>query len=85
MSKHGNHEPAAQSAIEFRRRKLSVFARNCELFAERVAAGQIRLIDAADMLQSAAELSGLCQVAGDDLVQEVMAAAFTGKQARGLV
>jgi hypothetical protein len=50
---------------EFCERKLMVFARNCELFAERVAAGQLRLIDAADMLQSAAELSGLCEIAGD--------------------
>lgn len=48
------------------------------MLAERVAVGQMRLIDAADMLQSAAELSGLCEAVGDDLVQQVLASAFAG-------
>lgn len=77
MHKISEHEVSGQ---EFRQRKLDVFARNCQLFADRVAVGQIRLADAADMLQSAAELSGLCEAVGDDLVQQIMAASFVGKQ-----
>lgn len=66
------------NSAQFRQRKLAVFARNCQMLSERVAVGQIRLIDAVDMLQSAAELSGLCETVGDDLVQQVLATAFTG-------
>ncbi len=62
---------------DFRPRRLAVFERHCLVFADRVASGNLRLIDAADMLQSAAEISGLCEVVGDDVVQEIMATAFT--------
>lgn len=72
------HSAGSENEVEFRRHKLVVFARNCQMLAERVAVGQIRLIDAADMLQSAAELSGLCEAVGDDLVQQILATAFTG-------
>jgi hypothetical protein len=71
-------EPAVdQNVAEFANRKLALFAQNCRVFAERVAVGQLRLIDAADMLQSAAELSGLCEMVGDDAIQRTMADAFT--------
>lgn len=66
---------------EFRDRKLQVFTRNCGAMAERVAAGQLRLIDAVDMLQSAAELSGLCELVGDDAVQQILSKAFVGNRA----
>jgi len=73
-----DHEPAAdQDVADFANRKLTLFAQNCRVFAERVAAGQLRLIEAADMLQSAAELSGLSEMLGDDSVQRAMADAFT--------
>ena len=68
---------ADENVAKFADRKLAVFTRNCRLLAERVAVGQLRLIDAADMLQSAAELSGLSEVVGDDVVQRIMADAFT--------
>jgi hypothetical protein len=55
---------------------LRIFADRCAVLAERVAIGNLRLIDAADMLQSAAELSGLVEIVGDDRVQEIMANAF---------
>ena len=64
-------------AIDFADRQLQAFARNCRLLAERVALMQLRLVDAADMLQSAAELSGLSDIVGDDTVQRIMADAFT--------
>jgi len=70
-------EPVAdQNVAAFTNRKLAVFAQNCRAFADRVAVGQLRLVDAADMLQSAAELSGLCEMLGDDVVQRTMADAF---------
>lgn len=73
-----NVEPAVnQNVAEFANRKLALFAENCRLFAERVAVGQLRLIDAADMLQSAAELSGLCEMLGDNAIQRTIADAFT--------
>ena len=73
-------EPRADKImIEFAERKLAVFARNCRLLAERVAIGQLRLVDAADMLQSAAELSGLSDIVGADVVQRIMADAFTAR------
>ncbi|WFU28347.1 hypothetical protein QA649_19655 [Bradyrhizobium sp. CB1717] len=64
----------------YQERQLAVFAERCGTLAERVAAGQLRLIDAADMLQSAAEISGLVEMVGDDRVQEIMASAFTGRR-----
>ncbi len=59
-------------------RQLSLFSNRCEMLAERVAAGRLRLIDAVDLLQSAAELSGLIESVGDNAVQAVLAAAFVG-------
>lgn len=78
-------EPAVdQNLAEFANRKLALFAQHCRVLAERVAVGQLRLTDAADMLQSAAELSGLCEMVGDDAVQRSMAGAFTACAAHDL-
>ncbi len=74
-----NHSTAGAIAADLGKRKLVVFARNCRLFAEDVAVSRLRLIDAVDMLQSAAELSGLCETVGDDVVQRMMAEAFVGR------
>jgi hypothetical protein len=74
---YGTEPPVDQNLADFANRKLTFFAQNCRLFAERVAVGQLRLIDAADMLQTAAELSGFCEMVGDDVVQRTMADAFT--------
>jgi hypothetical protein len=76
-------EPSVdQNVADFANATLALFQQNCRLFAERVAVGQLRLIDAADMLQSAAELSGLCEMVGDDVVQRTMADAFTACASR---
>lgn len=75
-------QPANQNVAEFANRKLAYFAENCRLFAERVAVGQLHLTDAADMLQSAAEISGLCDMVGNDAVQRTMANAFTARSAQ---
>lgn len=66
---------------DYEKRQLTVFAERCGTLAERVAAGQLRLIDAADMLQSAAEIVGLVDMVGEDRVQAIMASAFTGRRA----
>jgi hypothetical protein len=75
--------PGFKNAAEFGKLKLAAFSRHCRNFAERVAIGQLRLIDAADMLQSAAELSGLCDLFSEDVIQQIMADAFVGQQERG--
>jgi len=81
---YGAEAAADQNVADFANRKLTLFAQSCRLFAERVAVGQLRLIDAADMLQSAAELSGLCEMVGEDAVQRTMADAFTACAAHDL-
>jgi hypothetical protein len=57
-------------------RQLELFAIRCSELAERVAAGNLPFLDAVDMAYSAADFAGLVEVAGDDAVQKVMAAAF---------
>jgi hypothetical protein len=71
-----------QNLAEFADRKLALFVQICRVYAERVAVGQLRLIEAADMLQSAAELSGLCEMIGDDAIQRIMAGAFAARAGR---
>ena len=57
-----------------------LFQRACVL-ADRVADGALPLLDAVDMCQSAAEWAGLIDAAGQDAVQQVLAAAFVGARA----
>ncbi len=45
-------------------------------FADRVAAGEIRFLDAIDTLYDAAVASGLVDAVGDEIVQATLAAAF---------
>jgi hypothetical protein len=49
--------------------------RSLEL-ADRVAAGEIKFIDAVDLAYDAATRSGLVETVGDDIVQATLAAAF---------
>jgi hypothetical protein len=57
-------------------RQLEVLAiRSLEL-ADRVAAGEIALIDAVDLAYGAAVWAGLTEAVGDDVVQTVLAEAF---------
>jgi hypothetical protein len=60
----------------FPQRQLELFAIRCSELAERVAAGNLLFLDAVDLAYSAADFAGLVEVAGDDAVQKVMAAAF---------
>jgi hypothetical protein len=48
--------------------------------ADRVAIGELELIDAVDIAAEAARLSGLTDSVGDDIVQEILAEAFAGVQ-----
>jgi len=45
-------------------------------FADRVMDGEIRFLDAIDVLYDAAVASGLVETVGDDIVQATLAAAF---------
>ena len=66
----------AASSIAPHAAQIELFAiRACEL-ADRVGRGGIGIVDAVDMLYSAAQWSGLADSIGDDNVQKIMAAAF---------
>ena len=59
-------------------KQLELFAvRSCEI-ADRCHAGELPFIEAVDMAYSAAIWSGLADDVGDDNVQKILAAAFTG-------
>jgi hypothetical protein len=52
-----------------------LFARALQI-ADRVELGLLPFIDGVDLAYSAAQWSGLVDIAGDDLVQHVLASAF---------
>ena len=54
----------------------NVLEDRCLEMAARVNAGEVKFLDAIDVLQDAAVASGLADQIGDDAVQEVMADAF---------
>jgi hypothetical protein len=65
------------------RAQLELLAIRSGELADRVAAGEIKFLDAVDMSYSAAVWSGLIDNAGDEAVQAVMAAAFaTAREVR---
>jgi hypothetical protein len=57
-------------------RQLEILALRAFDLADRVAAGEIELIDAVDIAYSAAQWAGLCEAAGDRVVQTVLHEAF---------
>jgi hypothetical protein len=61
-------------------KQLELFALRALDFADRVAAGEIRFLDAIDVTYDAAITAGLVDAVGDDVVQEVLAAAFASSQ-----
>ncbi len=73
-----NRPIPARQAVE---RRLDLLRERTVVLVERVRAGELALIDAVDMAQSAAEWSGLVDAAGPDAVQQVLAAAFVGARA----
>jgi hypothetical protein len=54
-----------------------LYEKSCTL-ATRVADSELGFLDAVDMAYSAAQWAGLCETAGDDAVQIVLATAFMG-------
>jgi hypothetical protein len=61
-------------------RQMAIFVVRSFELADRVAIGELELIDAVDMAAEAANWSGLTDSVGDDTVQEILAEAFAGVQ-----
>jgi hypothetical protein len=59
-------------------KQLELFALRSFGFAERVDAGEVKFLDAVDVLYDGAVASGLVDAVGDDVVQTTLAAAFAG-------
>jgi hypothetical protein len=57
-------------------RQLEILSLRSLELAERVAAGELALIDAVDMAYTGAVWAGLTDTVGDDVVQTVLAEAF---------
>jgi len=66
--------PAAKK--DFVRAQLELLALRSFDFADRVELGEIRFLDAVDVLYDGAVSSGLVDAIGDDIVQATLAAAF---------
>jgi hypothetical protein len=60
---------------------LELFAARCSELADRVLRGEVLLVDAADMLQSAAVWSGLADRLGHDVLQTTMSRTFLTRRA----
>lgn len=76
-SNSGDEPIAPDVAAEDRaQRQLGLFAARCHQIAERVAAGELPIVEGVDLLYSAAIWSGLADNVGDDHIQQVMADAF---------
>jgi len=71
------------AAIKFRTRRFEMFALRSFDFADRVEAGEIKFLDAVDVLYDSAVASGLVDSVGDDAVQSAMAVAFATMRRRG--
>lgn len=54
-----------------------LYVESCTL-AERAAHGELPFLSAVDLAYGVAVTAGLCETEGDDAVQQVLAAAFTG-------
>jgi hypothetical protein len=61
-------------------RQLAIFVQRAFELSDRVAAGELDLIDGVDMAYEAARWSGLTETIGDDAVQAILAEAFAGVQ-----
>jgi hypothetical protein len=57
-------------------RQLAILTARAVEMAERVRNNQIALRDAADVLQDAAEWSGLVDAVGNDVIQGILHGAF---------
>ena len=61
-------------------RQLAILTQRSFELADRVAIGELELIDGVDMALEAARWSGLTESVGDDVVQAILAEAFAGAQ-----
>jgi hypothetical protein len=61
-------------------RQMAIFVVRSFELADRVAIGELELIDGVDMAIEAARWSGLAASIGDDTVQEILHEAFAGVQ-----
>jgi hypothetical protein len=71
-------EAAREGAMSVRARRvrqIEILALRSMELADRVAAGEIKFLDAVDVAYEAALWSGLTETAGDDIVQATIAAA----------
>ena len=57
---------------------LDILYDRCRDLSARVCSGNLKFIDAVDMAYSAADFAGLVDVYGDDLIQSLLADAFSG-------
>jgi hypothetical protein len=64
------------ACLQRQARQLEILALRSLELADRVAAGEIRFLDAVDVAYEAAMWSGLTSTVGDDIVQATLAAAF---------
>jgi hypothetical protein len=63
-------------------KQLELLALRSFDFADRVEAGEIRFLDAVEVLYAGAVTSGLVDAVGDDVVQATLAAAFAAVRRR---
>jgi len=59
-------------------RQLAILTLRSFELADRVAVGELELIDGVDMALEAALWSGLTESVGDDVVQAILTEAFAG-------
>jgi hypothetical protein len=59
-------------------RQLAILTQRSFELADRVAVGELELIDGVDMAFEAARWSGLTETIGNDAVQAILAEAFAG-------
>ena len=74
---------AQQCALPYREvdaHPLDILFKRSSVLADRIREGRLQFIDGVDMAYSAAVWSGLVDRFGDDVVQLVLAEAFTGAQ-----
>jgi hypothetical protein len=63
-------------------RQLLLLTSRAGELADRVAAGELRLVDAVDVAHDAAVASGLTDAVGPDIVQAVLAGCFAHVRGR---
>jgi hypothetical protein len=77
-SENTRKQDAKQAAVAA---MAEIFADRCHAFANRVALGNLALIEGVDACQSAADISGLTDMIGVDAVQAILVAAFMRRRA----